>query len=1027
MPAQRRLPASTRHPLHPVRRLWVCACVAVVAVCAAADVWQGPYHQEGHRGHTVEFEGSRYAIRTHDGKNFNKGTWREDGAARMLSTCCQTIRFEHFSDDTLVDGDGVRWTRSAPVWPLHAEPRAPLTIQVRDADTGDPIRDFTFRYWLEAPKGLEFPDWVQPRTVTNETGSTAFDAPLSCELTLVVDALDYLCHGSGRGYHSFAIQATNTVRKVEVRLQRGLTVEGIVLDAETGIPIPGARVAPIMNCHPSTSPNTERETVTDDDGRFTVHAVHAGFGIHVRHERYRTQEQPGSVWVSQGDDGGWANGVESNVWGAVEGNPFLKRTQVRLVKADHLTGTVQTNTGEPLADVTIGHSRPPVRSRSDGGFDFYVEFPEDGSAWTLPFTKPGFLPRDIQIRGTTNHLDVVMTPQYHISGRVLAPDGCPVPAFTLAVGDEDYSYRSSKTLNVTNAEGRFSVEVNGPLTNIVSALAPGYAATHARVELRRDMPSVEIVLTPGLDVSGNLAAPEAALTNLVVSLKAHPILDPWRTLIPEQRPANSPYFREPGADTARRLSDRETRPDTDGAYRFAGVAPGAYTLSIAGDGIVPVQRVVRIAEARQRLPELTITPIGFGAVAGQIFEPYSSMRDPGNPQPWPFADGCIIPSLPGGGDKHIIPSIPGMRKYCMFFKADGQGRYCVSNVPAGRVRVHVEYPVTFDIIESMTATGIVHAGQPAVIDVEWEQEPDPRDAEEDETGIARFQMTVGDGSASDFAKGAALDLDEKPGAKIPFWTLETFVRVDRYPAVFGKAPDRVPMSLTNTLFAVEELPSGRWYLRLAESLRHDDWFVTTCWESEASYITVDDAEADFDVALPPHSAHGTVGDPEGPSHLRDAIHFLDASDGTLRRSVGLGSNGRFFARFLPAGRYHVLARNPASGWGMLRDVRVEGAVDVGNIALQPGVKLIARLAIGERLNGEEPNLSIQARDIVSGITLHADPDSPEDGGEAVFDHLWPGTWELTLGQGFMEDYRVLDVVTNILGDTTSSPVVVELP
>ena len=70
MPAQRRLPASTRHPLHPVRRLWVCACVAVVAVCAAADVWQGPYHQEGHRGHTVEFEGSRYAIRTHDGRNF---------------------------------------------------------------------------------------------------------------------------------------------------------------------------------------------------------------------------------------------------------------------------------------------------------------------------------------------------------------------------------------------------------------------------------------------------------------------------------------------------------------------------------------------------------------------------------------------------------------------------------------------------------------------------------------------------------------------------------------------------------------------------------------------------------------------------------------------------------------------------------------------------------------------------------------------------------------------------------------------
>ena len=318
MHVQRRLPICPMISPHPAFRLWLGACVAFFAVFASADAWQGPYYQEGHPGSAVEFEGPRYAIRTHDGKGFTEGAWREDGAGRILPACCHDVRFEH-AGDVLVDGDGVRWTRSAPVWPLQDEPRAPLTIQIRDAKSGDPIRDFTFCYRLEAPKGQELPDWVLPRHVVGENGTTTFDAPLSCELTLVVDALDYLCHGSGRGYHTFAIQPTNTVRNVDVRLERGPTVEGIVLDAETGEPISGAHVAPLVEYHPAIVPNTSRETITDEAGRFTVHAVQDWAGVQVRHERYLTEKQRGYVWLSQGEDewDEWGGGSPSK---AMSGN-----------------------------------------------------------------------------------------------------------------------------------------------------------------------------------------------------------------------------------------------------------------------------------------------------------------------------------------------------------------------------------------------------------------------------------------------------------------------------------------------------------------------------------------------------------------------------------------------------------------------------------------------------------------------------------------------------------------------------------
>ncbi len=1017
MHVQRRLPICPMISPHPAFRLWLGACVAFFAVFASADAWQGPYYQEGHPGSAVEFEGPRYAIRTHDGKGFTEGAWREDGAGRILPACCHDVRFEH-AGDVLVDGDGVRWTRSAPVWPLQDEPRAPLTIQIRDAKSGDPIRDFTFRYRLEAPKGQELPDWVLPRHVVGENGTTTFDAPLSCELTLVVDALDYLCHGSGRGYHTFAIQPTNTVRNVDVRLERGPTVEGIVLDAETGEPISGAHVAPLVEYHPAIVPNTSRETITDEAGRFTVHAVQDWAGVQVRHERYLTEKQRGYVWLSQGEDewDEWGGkSIKSNVWESVEGNPFLKRTEIRLTKAAHLTGTVHSITGEPLADVNIGRDSPPTLSRSDGEFDLYYRMPKDGAAWMLAFTKPGFLPQSVEIQGSTNRLDIVLSPQYRISGRVLAPDGRPVPKFTLAVGDEsDSGYRHDRRLDVMDPDGRFSIDVNGPLTNVVSAIAPGYAATHVRVELRRDMPPVELVLKPGLEVTGDLVAPESVRTNLVVSLKARFDLDPWRTLVPEQRPAEHSYSRERYDDKSLRLSDCETRPDAKGAYRFVGVAPGRYTLSVTGDGIIPVQRFVRIAEARQRLPELTITPLGYGVVAGQVFEPYGAIRYPDNPQPWPFADGNIFPSIPNESEDGIP------------FKADEQGRYCVSNVPAGPVSLSVQYPVTFDIIEAMSATGIVHAGHTTQIDVAWQERRAP-EAKKEETGIARFQMTVGNGSAADFAKGTGIDLNVTPGAEIPNWELKTFVRVDRFRTVFGQSSGRVPMSLGNTEFEVSELPGGHWYLRLIEYPSEDHRFVdSTCWESEAFYLTVPDAEAEFDVVLPAHSVRGSIERQEGSFYLIDAVHFLDAADGCVKRSVLLDDKGKFVARFLPAGSYHVLARNPKRGWGMRRDVRVDGAVDVGDIALQPGVTLVAQLVIDEPLDGDGDDLEVQIRDIAMGISLDADSRMSQDGDEAVFDHLWQGTWEVTLTDGFAEDRRVLGVVTNVIGSATASPVVVEL-
>ncbi len=218
---------------------------------ALAAPWQGVYYLIGKPGNAVEFQGAAYDIRTHDGRGVHEGEWTETNGVRIVRSCCQEFHFRRGDGDTLRDGEGATWDRTVPAWPLQKLKRAPLQIHVADSATGAPVTNYLFRYWLSSPDGQEYPPWVSMQRVVNTAGLVTIEAPLTCELGLKLDALDYQCHGSGYEAHVFDIVSTNTARQVTAHLERGLTVEGVVLDADTGRPVAGARVAPLIEYHPA--------------------------------------------------------------------------------------------------------------------------------------------------------------------------------------------------------------------------------------------------------------------------------------------------------------------------------------------------------------------------------------------------------------------------------------------------------------------------------------------------------------------------------------------------------------------------------------------------------------------------------------------------------------------------------------------------------------------------------------------------------------------------------------------------------
>jgi len=952
---------------------------------ADENVWSGVYHHAEKPGFAVEFSGTNCSVRTHDGAATTDGIVRIVDGAREVRACCTSFRFRTGPGDTLVDQHTNTWHRTPPSWPLQKLPRAPLTVRVVDEKTEKPVAACQYRYWLSAPQGEEYPPWVMARTVTNASGTFTIEAPLSCELGMEIDALDYLCHGSGYGRHSFDITSTNTKRAVTVHLPRGLTVEGRVVDADTGSPVSNATVSPLIGHHHGTSPNRHRQVVTDEKGRFVVHAVSESWGISVDHRRYGETE---------------TEYRELENWPAVADDPYRRREEIQISEAHCIAGIVADSEGNPLANVWIeSYNGRRARTDQEGRFEVY------GATEGLMIETPGFIDGEIPVPPVSTNMTIVLERQYQVRGKVVTPEEKPVQRFTIVTRD---GYRT-RCREVRSETGEFELELERPVTNLVAISADGYALTHAPMMLVRPETRLTVTMQRGVSVSGTVQLPQKHRETATVSLVPQCEGRFWRAGADGAGWAGEDdilvFATERKAGCASELGTLSARLSPDGSYHVMHVAPGSYTLSVSGEGLETAERTVRIPEKGRRLPQVPVrgaspTPTGVGTVKGRVYRPYRPRSESAGPKPvpWTFADGRI------GGRKTSLGDT-------LRFKADENGYYCVTNLPAGPVWVGASQNGRFGGFGSLSATGMVRDGATTVIDLrpEW-AEPKP----ETPPDVAMVSVTfqIGDGGEADRLRGLGVS-----GATTDAEECEWSLRLTQTSPAAGKEPWERTMRLDDETIMVgfADVPPGRYDLALFGG---SGWRGNRLLAEPKPVIVLPDTDASVDMSLPPHSLRGRAAN-KGAARWTDIYVVREDRDCPVRE-VPCSTDGCFVVPFLRTGKYLVYAYENDTGWFHRQDVAVDGVCDVGSIRLQPGAKLSGQLLSDWTPVRDAHDYTVRARHGGTGIELTETPDSGENGGRFVFGNLWPGQWRVTLETGEREL-----VATNVVLKGTT-PVFVEL-
>ena len=361
---------------------------------------------------------------------------------------------------------------------------------------------------------------------------------------------------------------------VELTLDVTGAIEGVVVD-KAGEPIGDAQVVadPVysggVEDRAAWSVRGVQELVTDAGGRFRFTGLPDG--------AYRLRA-------------GRPDASEATLWlgASVEARPGDPPVTITLPEAGAITGkVVLAGGGAPRAfTAEVGGTTPLPFAGEDGAFTITAP----GGTHTLTIAGAGFVTR--RVRGvevadgeTTDLGTITVEAGRAVSGRVLGPDGAPVPGARVAAGplltgggaelyieDESPGARSAET----DEAGRFTIDGFGPGAIVVVAGKEGVGRSPS-VSIPRGPASatVDLVLAPTGGLDGKVTRAGAPLADTVII--ANPI-----------GAVRSNFFVVSGAD---------------GTFTFDALNPGTYLVypMIGGGGSRPKDMVV------------TATQVGAGA------------------------------------------------------------------------------------------------------------------------------------------------------------------------------------------------------------------------------------------------------------------------------------------------------------------------------------------------------------------------------------------------------------------------------
>jgi len=594
----------------------------------------------------------------------------------------------------LAIGCGASWDAARHTGRDRETPSAPVTVTVVDTETGEPLSEFTCKYWVATTRGLvraPQDEWVR---VKAPNGTFPIEAPPSCEVSIWVKAPNCVDRGYP-SYRSYVVLAEDKARRIVFHVVPGITVRGTVKDARTKAPIAGALVSPVIFTPPAFTPDWETSVKTDDQGRYQLRGVDPGLGIHAFHPDH----------------------LEARISRASDSFPTVTaRTATagfELKVGDMIQGVVRDPAGKPIQGVGVGGGRKSSLTAGNGTFVLKsVEKLGDSGYW-LTFEAEGYIRQDVSLAAIPPEgLSVVLMPRPKLAGQVLDEKGKPVPRYLVSAGPgRNPGGWECTTQRVDSADGRFSLTVKDSGDVWIGVQAEGYAVSETWSGTRDVPQPLTVHLLQGASVRGRIAARKGRSSKTQVKL------------VPEGPAGNSVCD---GLPQRLALGAVEVQATPDGLFRLDHIRPDRYVLHVFGQGITPTARPVVVSE--KGLNVGTISVQGTGTVFGRLHTFLApAHRIEG------LSDAQFTPGLhPRLLERYMLGFISGYVEFAepsghqhlrpIWFRTDESGRFRVDNVPVGKADVVIPYMVTADIKRSLTATVRVSEGEATEVrlpDPEW--------------------------------------------------------------------------------------------------------------------------------------------------------------------------------------------------------------------------------------------------------------------------------------------------------------------
>lgn len=873
-------------------------------------------------------------------------SWVRTNKTAILSPGSVNQRVLAMADGMLVDEEGTVWKEANPERARKAGHYRPATVTVRDIDTGNPVKEFSYDYWIETQSGRETTPWARRKEVCANDGRVIIDAPLSCDLTVCVESPDYI---SGYGnWGTFTMDGGDDSTAFEIELRRGTTVRGTVTDATGGKPVRNVRVSPIVVVSVGEPvPDPARAVTTDTNGTFVVRGVDPELGINVSHPAYL--EFNGSRIFESGR----RTGV------------FEVSARVALEKGLLAAGTVIDSGRNPIEGAAVGAvGTKSVLTGRDGSFS--VAVPEKpGSGGTITFTKAGYRSRTLTVPLFSSVVVLEREPGMEVRGKVAGPDGSPVERFevVLGPGNDPQVWRCNLT-KVADSNGCFSLDLPSADRNWIVVRADGFTPWAGWINAGRTTRLETVRLSTGISIRGRIvlrggAAPESGSVVLIPQQ--------WVPASHGLRPTVGEFF----------LS-QEAVVDSNGVFRIEHVDPGEYVLDVVCFKSSAAEYIVNVPSCDIDLG--TIEMDGRGTIRGRVCPPDIPGAAGGSP--------CVAGEIRAPTDQlgDVINS----------FTTDENGVFEIQGVSAGIVSVTIFTNAPDPLaaaVQSFTHLARVCAGRTTEVNF---------NCLERASGLG-LDVTVGDGSASQRLSavgGRSSAGTNDTGTAGPIGgngdAPELLVRLVPPSDVPALIPEPVAFSVSSgsSWIGMEDIPPGKYRLELAgqqgaglDNILHSE-------EVEiAAGTNAEDAEPVW-IPLGAGSIKGQLA-LSGDDVANTVIAAVDNSVGMKPQCTVCDGEGKFCVSFLEKSTYTVWIHSPQRGWARLNGLAVSNNVcDAGEIKLAPGAAVKGELFASFEKRADSYEVEATSGDgvrITSGL-----PVGGRNGEKFSFANLWPGEWTISL-------------------------------